>query len=159
MTKIFDKQFNNEFLNKKESDLARTAQQSILAALNHSGPDKLALLNKDQFVINDETLILKLPPKILQLIADTLGALAEGQRFLLIPQSRELTTAEAASLLNVSRPFLTKLLKEGKIPFSTVGSHRRVNSDDLLNYKEKIKEIQNNAMQDLINQSQELGLN
>jgi len=55
MTKIIDKYFNNEFLNKKESDLARTAQKSILAALNHSGPDKLALLNKDQFVITDET--------------------------------------------------------------------------------------------------------
>jgi len=55
MTKIIDKYFNNEFLNKKESDLARTAQKSILAALNHSGPDKLDLLNKDQFVITDET--------------------------------------------------------------------------------------------------------
>lgn len=158
MTRILEKQLNNPFLNKKESDLARTAQQSILAALNHSGPDKLALLNKNQVVITDETPILKLPPKILQLIADTLGAIAEGQRFLLIPQSRELTTAEAASLLNVSRPFLTKLLKEGRIPFSIVGSHRRVNSDDLLNYKEKMKEIQSKAMQDLVNQSQELGL-
>jgi excisionase family DNA binding protein len=158
MTKILDKNSNNPFLNKKESALARTAQQSIIAALNHSGSDKLALLSKNQVVITDETPILKLPPKILQLIADTLGAIAEGQRFLLIPQSRELTTAEAASLLNVSRPFLTKLLKEGRIPFSIVGSHRRVNSDDLLNYKEKMKEIQNKAMQDLINQSQELGL-
>ena len=158
MAKTLDEQLQNQGLDKKDLDLARAAQHSILAALSHSGTDKLALLGKDQMVITKETPILELPQKVLELIANTLGAIAEGKTIFLIPQSRELSTAEAASLLNVSRPFLTKLLKEGRIPFSLVGSHRRVNSDDLLNYKLKMKETQNKAMQDLINQTQELDI-
>jgi excisionase family DNA binding protein len=65
---------------------------------------------------------------------------------------------QAAHLLQVSRPFLSKLLKEGKIPFRMVGSHRRVSHEDLMTYKAKMREAQDLAMQDLTNQSQELGI-
>ena len=69
-----------------------------------------------------------------------------------------LTTIEAAQLLNVSRPFLTKLLKEGEIKHSMVGSHRRVSYEDLMEYKNRMQLTQEKAMQELADQAQELKL-
>ena len=70
----------------------------------------------------------------------------------------ELTTHEAAKLLNVSRPHLVKLLEEGKIPFHKVGTHRRVYREDVLEYKDHRREEAEEAMQNLTDQAQELGL-
>lgn len=158
MAAILDKNLEEPILNKKESELARMAQRCIMAALDHSRADKIALFSEKENRITDETPILELPPKILKFMARALGAMAEGKTILLVPQGRELTTVEAASFLNVSRPFFTKLLKEGKIPHSVVGSHRRVKYEDLMKYRDQMRTEQDKAMQALIDQSQELGL-
>jgi excisionase family DNA binding protein len=70
----------------------------------------------------------------------------------------ELTTSEAAELLNVSRPHLVKLIEEGKIPFHKVGTHRRVYRKDVLEYKARQHEEVEKAMQNLTDQAQELDL-
>jgi excisionase family DNA binding protein len=158
MPRILDKSLEEPILNKKESELARAAQRCIMAALDHSRADKIALFGGNESRITDDTPILELPPKVLKLMARALGAMAEGKTILLVPQGRELSTVEAASLLNVSRPFFTKLLKEGKIPHSVIGSHRRVKYDDLIKYRDHMRDEQNKAMQALVDQSQELGL-
>jgi excisionase family DNA binding protein len=158
MPRILDRSLEEPILNKKESELARAAQRCIMAALDHSRADKIALFGGNESRITDDTPILELPPKVLKLMARALGAMADGKTILLVPQGRELSTVEAASLLNVSRPFLTKLLKEGKIPHSVIGSHRRVKYDDLIKYRDQMRDEQNKAMQALVDQSQELGL-
>lgn len=72
--------------------------------------------------------------------------------------SDELTTTEAAELLNVSRPHLVKLLKQGDIPHHKVGSHHRVYRKDVLSYKTKQRERAEDALQALTDQAQELGM-
>jgi excisionase family DNA binding protein len=78
---------------------------------------------------------LVLPRATVVLFASVLGHLAEGHGVSVIPSAAELTTQQAADLLNVSRPFLIGLLESGRIPFRTVGRHRRVRFEDLLDYK------------------------
>lgn len=78
-----------------------------------------------------------LPESVYQALRQVVSALADGQAVSLVPQDREMTTQEAADLLNVSRPYLIKLLEQGDIPYICVGSHRRIRSQDLIDYKNK----------------------
>ena len=71
---------------------------------------------------------------------------------------QELTSREAANLLNVSRPFLIKLLDDGKIPFHKIGTHRRIRFIDLLDLKIRSEKISQNALNELVQQAQELNM-
>jgi excisionase family DNA binding protein len=72
----------------------------------------------------------------------------------IVPGHKELTTQEAADLLNVSRPYLIGLLEDGKIPYRTVGRHRRVTFEDLMDYRRRSDAETRRAADDLTALSQ-----
>lgn len=96
------------------------------------------------------------PRHAIELLRNVLAEMAQGNAVSILPVHAELTTQEAADLLNVSRPHLIKLLQSGVLPFSKVGTHRRINLKDLLTYKQRRDDENNTAMQALVDEAQEL---
>jgi len=102
---------------------------------------------------NDE---IELPEVAVRLLVDILTNMAEGNAVTLIPVHVELTTKQAADILGVSRPFLIRLLEEGKIPFRKVGTHRRVYFKDVQVYKIQIAKERQSVLTQLVEEAQAL---
>lgn len=100
----------------------------------------------------------ELPTSALRLLVDILAELADGNAVKVVPIHAELTTQEAADLLNVSRPHLVKLLEEGALPFHKTGKHRRVRFADLMQFKAERDRSSEQAMEELVRQAQELNM-
>ncbi len=98
---------------------------------------------------------IELPAGAVSLLLNILGAMASGQSITLIPENVELSTAQAADILHVSRPFLIKLLEEGQIPFRRVGKHRRIRMEDVMNYKRAIDHQREAVLDQLVAEVQE----
>lgn len=100
----------------------------------------------------------ELPTSALRLLVDILAELADGNAVKVVPVHAELTTQEAADLLNVSRPHLVKLLEDGELAFHRTGKHRRVRFADLMQFKDARDQASEQALAELSRQSQELGM-
>lgn len=98
----------------------------------------------------------ELPTSALRLLVDILAELAAGNAVKVVPVHAELTTREAADLLNVSRPHLIKLLESGELSYHKTGKHRRVRFTDLMDYKTQRDIASEQAMTLLAEQAQAL---
>ena len=103
----------------------------------------------------DQKKPIELPAGAVALLMDILEAMAAGRGITLMPESAELTTVQAAELLNVSRPFLIRLLDEGAIPHRKVGKHRRIRMEDVMAYKAAIDREREAVLDQLVSEAQE----
>lgn len=130
-------------------------------------------LNKIESIVevvlgSDEPRVLKLigsdgeevevPASLLHALEQLVHYLEHNQAVMVVPVDKELTSQQAADLLNVSRPYIIKLLEEGTIPFVKTGTHRRVQLGDLLRYKQERDAQRREALAALTRLSQEMGL-
>ena len=137
---------------EQDSVAAREATAKIIPFMREHQPLTLRVVDAGQH----EPIVL--PAGSLPLLKIILEAMAAGHGMTLIPQHAELTTMEAADILNVSRPYLIKLLENHEIPFHKVGRHRRVRLDDILGYKERIDREREAILDQMVAEAQELGL-
>jgi excisionase family DNA binding protein len=98
------------------------------------------------------------PDAIADLMREAIAQIANGHAVRLVRDDEEMTTQQAADHLNVSRPYVTNLLTRGDIPHHRVGTHRRVYRSDVEQYRKTQSTRARKAMQDMVDQAEELGL-
>jgi len=97
-----------------------------------------------------------IPLSAFKLLSDILTEMGKGNAVTLIPVNAELTTQQAADMLNVSRPFLIEQLEKGTLPFRKVGTHRRILFQDLMAYKRGMDQDRLKVLEELTAQAQNL---
>jgi excisionase family DNA binding protein len=90
-----------------------------------------------------------LMPALARSFMDLLRYVGSGRSVTIVPTEEQLTTQQAADLLNVSRPYLIRLLEKGEMPHTLVGRHRRIRAQDLFDYKKKRDAERAQALEEL----------
>jgi excisionase family DNA binding protein len=140
-------------LEGRQIERAQQAHARIESLLSFVEPEQVVALHAD-----DAAVSLEVPAAALYLFRDVLAHLARGDAVRVVPVHAELTTQQAADLLNVSRPFVVKLMEEKKLPFHRVGTHRRVRVQDVLEYKRADDAMRREVLDQLAVEAEKLGL-
>lgn len=142
-----------EIPTERDAELARDSSRELGRLLGDGEGAAIRLVGFDA-----ETVEATLPSSAVRLLMHILTEMAHGNAVTVVPHHAELTTQQAADTLNVSRPFLVNLLEEGEIPYRKVGTHRRVRFEDVMTYRRRIDAERRQALDELAEISQELGL-
>ena len=145
-----------ELPDQTESAQAASAVQELTTFLRaHPTPTARVQLVADE--ADGETHVV-VPAVAFRFFVDILAELANGNAVTVAPVHAELTTQQAADLLNVSRPYLIKLLEERRIPYRRVGNRRKVMLVDLLSYKRQDDAHREEILDELTQEAERLGL-
>jgi len=139
-------------LPNKESTIANESSEILSRHIKKGEPLRLRIIAADQ----DEVIVL--PASVVALLLGILRMTANGLGISLMPLHSELTTRQAADILNVSRPYLVKLLESGDIPFHKVGRHRRIRREDVMIYKQELRREREAILDKMVAEAQEMGL-
>ncbi|MBC5765049.1 helix-turn-helix domain-containing protein [Ramlibacter albus] len=129
-----------------EAEMAAAARACLVAALDHSKAETITVTIETGAATAP---VLHLPPRALRFFADVLRQMAKREPMLLVPQKCELTTQEAAAFLNVSRPFVIKEIEAGRLHCRMVNSHRRIEFEELVRYRDEQKKRSEEALKKL----------
>jgi excisionase family DNA binding protein len=136
-----------------DASVAKETSRLLASHLQKNTPLQLRILDG-----NAKQATVKLPAAAAGLLLRILEEMARGNAVTIVPIHAELTTQEAADLLNISRPSLIQLLDEGKIAHRRVGTHRRVRFESLMQYKRQMDAARRAALEELAAYDQELGI-
>ena len=135
-----------------EAILAKETSRVLASCVQTAEPLRLRMVD------DPARKTVKIPASAVRMLIQILEEMARGNTVALIPVHAELTTQEAADMLNISRPSLIQLLDEGKIKFRRVGTHRRIRFEALMAYKRRADADRRAALGELAAYDQELGL-
>ena len=141
-----------EIPSEAEAVLARETKEILAPRIGTSSSLDLRAMN----FASEPTI--KIPASAARLLIQILDEMSRGNAVKIVPVHAELTTQEAADLLNVSRPTLIQMLEQGAIPFRKVGTHRRIPFAKAIAYRKKLESDRKAALAELVAYDQEIGL-
>lgn len=123
--------------------LSRIQQTEPLARPRLIGPDGSAV---------------EIPATLYRVLRQAVPPLLRGESISIVHANEELTTQQAANILNVSRPYLIRLLDRCEIPFHRVGTHRRIRFEELMSFKDKRDAERRSHLRQMVSDAEEEGL-
>lgn len=136
--------FDERLPSELERTNAETLRQIVASQIQEDGDTIINISDND-----GEVIPVTLSPGLTQSFLELLRLVSSGRGFSLLPLDSQLTTQQAADLLNVSRPHLIKLLETENIDYERIGRHRRIKASELIAYKEKRDQKRADALTDL----------
>lgn len=130
-------------------------EDSLVRELEHELADAAG---RPAFLIAPDGRKLELPASVFQVLTNVVHAMAQGDAVAVVPVGALLTTQQAADLVDVSRPYLVRLIERGEMPHEMVGTHRRVRFEDVLAYRRRRDAKRRGALKRLTRESEELGI-
>jgi excisionase family DNA binding protein len=121
--------------------------------LQHMDGDRARFVLRDQ----EANYEIELQEDVYELLRNILIDLSQNRAIQILPQGMELTTVQAAEFLQVSRPFLIKLIDKGELECRMVGTHRRLELGKLIEYRERMQAASKNATDEMAREAQALG--
>lgn len=135
--------------NALDAEMARLSGQQLARLAAKNRPVRLLVVTAEQ------EQPIELPAAAVAMLTDILTSMAAGRSVTLMLENTELTTVQAAEVLNVSHPFLIKLLDEGAIAYRKVGAQRRVRLEEVVAYKTRIDQESELILDQLVADAQE----
>jgi excisionase family DNA binding protein len=137
---------------ESDATLAKETSRLLAPRIRSSAPLSFRVLGATK----EETL--RIPAPAVKMLVRILEEMALGNAVTLTPIHAELTTQEAADMLNISRPSLIQLLDDGKIEYRKVGTHRRIRFEAVMSYKRAADAERRAALAELAAYDQEIGI-
>lgn len=124
--------FNDRMPSQVEIESANKLRSILAGQLKADEPIRLRLA-----VEKGQQAEIVLAPALAKTFMELLRYVGGGLAVTVVPTQHMLTTQQAADLLNVSRPYLIKLLEQNKMKVEMVGRHRRIRAQDLFDYRKR----------------------
>ena len=137
----------------KDAMLAQATSRRLATLLGEQTSLKVKIVGNEAV-----DAVIEIPASAVRLFVHILEEMGAGHTVTVLPIHAELSTQQAADLLNVSRPYFVQLLDKGVLPHRKVGTHRRVLFEDVLRYKNDIQERRRKVLAELAAEAQELNL-
>jgi len=154
MTTSLNQNIEQTIPTDRDAAVAKIGSQILVSYLQKNSADATFRLISN----GTEGEIVTIPTVAFSLLVEILIQIADGNTVSIVPLKKELTTQEAADILQVSRPYLVQLLESGEIPYRKVGTRRRILTQDVINYKNRIDAARSQTLADLSAQAQELNM-
>lgn len=151
---VLDRQKKPPIPSQKDIEISTESSRVLASSLNSRNATQKIKIESE----NGEEKTLSIPSVAYELLIEILAQMSQGNAVTLVPVRAELSTQQAANLLNVSRPHLVKLLDRNDIPYRKVGKHRRILAKDLYSYKDEIDRKRSQSLDELTALTEELGL-
>ena len=135
-------------LSPRDAALAKASGQLLTRYVSSSRSMQVQIKDEEQ------EQPVELPIEAVEMLIEILEAMSSGHGVHIIPENAELSTVQAAEILNVSRPFVIKLMEEGVLPHRKVGKHRRIRIEDTIAYKTRIDRERERVLDELAAEAQ-----
>ncbi|MCZ2111464.1 MAG: excisionase family DNA-binding protein [Dehalococcoidia bacterium] len=142
-----------------EDEIRGLRLAAAVLGIEQSRGEDLRAIPREAYLLGSSGEKVAIPEPLYEVLLLAVRDLAEGRGISIIPSDTELTTQQAADLLNVSRPHVIKLLDSGELPLlRKVGTHRRLRLHDVLEYRERRSKRRRDALRDLAAEAREAGI-